>query len=139
MKNKTYCKHGHLQVTKNLTTDGRCKLCRHETGNRWAKQNRKRINDIKRNYHKTHPGSLRNEKLKQLYGINIVTWEEVFRAQGKCCAICKIKKARWDTDHNHKTNKFRGILCHSCNVVLGFSKDSIPLLKAAIKYLQRDI
>lgn len=39
------------------------------------------------------------------------------------------------TDHDHKTNKFRGILCFHCNVGIGHFKDSIELLENAITYL----
>jgi len=38
-------------------------------------------------------------------------------------------------DHNHKTGKFRGLLCHQCNVGIGFFKDEPKLLLAAINYL----
>lgn len=40
-------------------------------------------------------------------------------------------------DHCHTTNRFRGWLCAHCNKGLGAFKDSIPNLKAAIKYLRR--
>jgi Recombination endonuclease VII/HECT-like Ubiquitin-conjugating enzyme (E2)-binding len=56
----------------------------------------------------------------------------------------ELQKARpggnggWLVDHNHKTRKFRGILCNSCNTLLGFSKDSIKILKNAISYLKKE-
>ena len=39
-------------------------------------------------------------------------------------------------DHNHKTNKIRGILCGNCNMGLGHFKDNLDVLKNAIKYLE---
>jgi hypothetical protein len=43
--------------------------------------------------------------------------------------------ARMDIDHNHITKQFRGIICHHCNVILGFAKDSAAVLRQAADYL----
>lgn len=50
------------------------------------------------------------------------------------CAICA------DTDnlvidHNHVSNKIRGVLCNRCNLGIGFLKENINNLLSAIKYL----
>jgi len=39
-------------------------------------------------------------------------------------------------DHNHKTNKIRGLLCKDCNLILGFAKDSVGTLLTAVTYLR---
>lgn len=39
-------------------------------------------------------------------------------------------------DHNHKSGKFRGMLCNHCNRGLGNFKDNINTLQAAIEYLK---
>lgn len=38
-------------------------------------------------------------------------------------------------DHNHKTGKFRGILCNNCNRGIGLLGDSAQNLERAITYL----
>jgi Recombination endonuclease VII len=38
-------------------------------------------------------------------------------------------------DHSHRTGRDRGILCSNHNAALGFFRDSIEDMKAAIKYL----
>lgn len=55
------------------------------------------------------------------------------------CAICTTQdpgKHGWNADHDHKTGLLRGALCSACNAGLGRFQDSIPLLEAAIAYLQ---
>lgn len=49
------------------------------------------------------------------------------------------KKSRWVLDHNHKTNTFRGWLCHICNMGVGSFDDDIDRLKKAIEYLENGI
>lgn len=64
----------------------------------------------------------------------------MFHKQHGRCAICKIrftKKNPACTDHNHKTGKFRGLLCHKCNKGTGIfmaDKLGIKLFLSAIKY-----
>lgn len=52
----------------------------------------------------------------------------------KACEICKSRK-RLCWDHNHKTGKFRGTLCISCNFGIGIFNDSQRLLKKAANYV----
>ena len=52
------------------------------------------------------------------------------------CLICKkIPTKRLAVDHNHKTEKVRGLLCIKCNSAIGFFQDDINLIKNAYKYL----
>jgi hypothetical protein len=76
------------------------------------------------------------------YGLTIKAWENLFAQQGRVCAICGKDKntgrnGTFHTDHCHATQKVRGILCSSCNTLLGLANDSIAVLTAAIKYLER--
>lgn len=69
--------------------------------------------------------------------------EEAYEALAKDgCAICggentwRRRHARLCLDHDHKTNKFRGLLCGSCNSALGYFKDDLAIVIAAVRYLQ---
>lgn len=60
------------------------------------------------------------------------------------CAICKQPLVRPDVDHNHSCcpdrrscgKCTRGILCHTCNTIIGLAQDSIEVLGNAILYLK---
>lgn len=39
-------------------------------------------------------------------------------------------------DHCHSTKKTRGVLCRYCNLMLGHARDSVSVLRAAIRYLE---
>lgn len=47
----------------------------------------------------------------------------------------KRQKTSWVIDHDHKTKKFRGFLCHNCNRAIGCFGDNIDTLWRAIEYL----
>jgi len=40
-------------------------------------------------------------------------------------------------DHHHGTGLFRGVLCKSCNTMLGLGQDSPEVLRKAAEYLER--
>jgi dCMP deaminase len=75
-----------------------------------------------------------------LYGITPEKYEAMFKAQGGVCAICKQPPPpgkRLAVDHDHKTGKVRGLLCILCNSTLGYFKDNITSVRAAVSYLLR--
>jgi len=84
----------------------------------------------------------RKHRLKSAFGLTIEQYEEMFKKQGGCCAICgdtNIKYGRrLAVDHHHKTKKVRGLLCNQCNRALGYFHDDIDRLASAIKYLSRE-
>ena len=76
---------------------------------------------------------------RYLYGLSEDDFEAMLSQQGSRCAICRTAtpggKGSWHVDHDHKSNAIRGLLCHSCNLLLGHAKDDSRLLTAAIEYL----
>lgn len=66
-------------------------------------------------------------------------YNKMFVEQNGCCAICGIHQNEFGKalfiDHNHTTEKIRGLLCRQCNAALGFFKDDIKIIEKAIKYL----
>ncbi len=61
----------------------------------------------------------RPPRAKQL-GVSDEEYARLFAKQGGGCAICgnPPKTRRLDVDHDHKTGRVRGLLCHRCNRAL---------------------
>lgn len=72
---------------------------------------------------------------KQL-GVSVKDYDRMLAAQGGGCAICgnPPKTRRLDVDHDHRTGKVRGLLCHRCNRTLA-SWITDEWLRRAIVYL----
>lgn len=62
-------------------------------------------------------------------------YDELLLAQDYRCAICR-RDAELIVDHDHATDRTRGLLCRSCNVALGLLADDPPRLTAARHYLE---
>jgi hypothetical protein len=82
----------------------------------------------------------RNYKYRWVYGITLEDYNRMFEEQEGCCKICKRHQTEFNkrlhVDHDHKTGKIRGLLCHNCNLALGRLGDSIQTLKSALEYLR---
>ena len=63
------------------------------------------------------------------------TYEKLLTLQNGKCAICSIETSVLCMDHNHISNKLRGLLCNRCNLAIGLMNEDTARLKEAIKYL----
>lgn len=59
------------------------------------------------------------EYIQKKYDISEKDWIDAYKGQRGRCAICGKKRDQLVPDHCHKTKKFRGLLCHWCNGLLG--------------------
>lgn len=80
------------------------------------------------------------------YGVTAIKYKEIQTAQDNRCAICFTHEDQCKrpgpggyyglvVDHCHINNTVRGLLCHSCNTLLGAAKDNPNTLRRAIDYL----
>lgn len=76
------------------------------------------------------------------YGLTKHDYEKLLAFQKGRCAICNRLPLEVSTrenlvvDHDHETNKVRGLLCHVCNAAIGLLQDRIDILLAAADYLE---
>lgn len=86
-------------------------------------------------------------RLRQFYGIELEDFKELKARQDHRCAICgrhedDLPKVRQRdnsslfVDHCHDTGQVRGLLCQSCNLLVGHSRESVAILARAIAYIE---
>jgi len=75
-------------------------------------------------YRIKYPDRTRNTNLKSKYGIDQSEYNKKLIEQDNKCAICEISIVDYGkifcVDHDHNTNKVRGLVCDTCNRGLGY-------------------
>jgi hypothetical protein len=75
------------------------------------------------------------------YGLTLESFQVLLDRQGGACGICRdpLKPgAGTHIDHDHTVGKkagLRGLLCRSCNLGLGHSREGLQTLESAVGYL----
>jgi hypothetical protein len=84
---------------------------------------------------------MQEQHLRQKYDLTLDDYSVLFSTQAGCCAICGKHQSelaeRLEVDHDHMTNRVRGLLCPNCNKLLGYAFDSEESLLAAALYLHQ--
>jgi hypothetical protein len=103
---------------------------------KWYQDNKERVKEVHRVYH-----------YRTKFGLTVDKYNEKLEQQSYVCEICKqaetIKEPRTgrirnlSIDHCHTTGKIRGLLCNTCNHVLGKYKDNVSLFQSCIDYLNK--
>lgn len=114
-----------------------------ERTRRWQQANPERYRAQQQRAKESGRKALSNRRshLKRKYGMTIEDYDRMLAAQGGGCAICG-RPPRDDislhVDHDHETERIRGLLCFPCNNTLGDFNDDPVRLYAAANYLARD-
>lgn len=91
-------------------------------------------------YYQENKEKLQNNRLIRTYNISLEEYSLLLKKQQNKCAICGIDKCSsgksFAVDHDHKTNKIRGLLCKNCNVGLGMFEDNTNNIEKALLYLK---
>lgn len=91
-----------------------------------------------------NPEKKRRYRLKTVFGISTEEYEARLSSQKGVCAICGLPEMTKDKngairplsiDHDHTSNKIRGLLCAKCNIGLGQFNDNYDILLSAANYL----
>ncbi len=145
-----YCKRGH-KVTEDIIVRDRlgrvkdCRLCVRTRAIEWYYANREKALSWCKTYYSKNKKRISkrvsNYQCRKKYGISLKQRESLLKQQNGKCANkgCEtvIKKGKGHLDHNHCTNEIRGILCVSCNLALGITKDNPVILTGLIEYLNK--
>lgn len=109
----------------------------------WCDKNRDHLKELKAEWYRNNieksTESSKRSALMRKYGITPAQRDAMFFEQGERCKICQTTSPNgknWHVDHCHSTGKVRGILCNSCNLLLGYARDCSDVLRAAIGYLE---
>lgn len=137
-----------------------CKKCSYASVQKWREENKEKWKQKQQRYHQKNKESIYEKRklrknidsentitkqklynrksLLKKYGLTIEQYEHILIQQDRKCKICKSdfsKKKKAVIDHDHKSQKIRGLLCVGCNVSLGhIERDGF--LEKAIEYLK---
>lgn len=103
--------------------------------NKWKNKNIEKVKKHKKKHQDKIRHLMPSRHIKSRYGLNPEEYNKMLEDCEYRCEICGIKPNRLCVDHDHKTNKVRGILCNYCNLGIGLLKDDINIILYAIKYL----
>lgn len=94
----------------------------------------------------TNPSTQRSRlgaQIRHHYGLSLDQWDALIERQGGACAVCGHvpdgsrgkRDNRLHVDHDHKSNMVRALLCHQCNVLIGYAKECPDRLRKAASYV----
>jgi hypothetical protein len=86
---------------------------------------------------------IRAQNMRRLHDVSLKEYDRMFVEQGGVCYVCKqpeTAKSRTGIvrplaiDHDHETGEIRSLLCHVCNVALGFIEKDPERTRMLIEY-----
>ena len=103
-----------------------CKVCNRDKVKQWRKDN---------------PEKYKGLHYKGKYGITLGQFNLMREQANYRCQICHLPEEECPrgtlyVDHCHNSNNVRGLLCQSCNNMLGAAYDNPETLLMGIKYLR---
>lgn len=154
---KPFCKRGHPRTGP--TTRQGCLECRAVVYSENWEKNKERILSERKRWREENPVLARDVYVKNRMNCREWQWKKlgvinvdgtpftrhdynrVFQIQGGLCRGCERHQSEFDcvlyVDHDHSTGMFRGLLCRSCNTILGNARDSENVLVNLISYLRK--
>ena len=91
-------------------------------------------------YNKARPYNWRERNLYTKYRLYPRDYDKLIQDQSGKCALCRkfVAPKKFTVDHDHDTNRVRGLLCMGCNIALaGYEKLSMnPRLTRYLKYTE---
>jgi hypothetical protein len=137
------CFHGdNRKATKRHSW---CRQCGTEAARIYREKNREKVRAKQKERLVVYRERRRLLEIVRKYGLSEMELTALRKAQEDKCGSCGVrltalpagKGSGWCIDHDHKTGRVRGILCHRCNLLIGMGLDDPDLLRAAASYLER--
>lgn len=101
-----------------------------ERANRDRRKDRVRAQDRAR----YASGQKKDYHFRRRYGISLDDYYVmVERQEGRCRVCSKVYGAKLFVDHCHRTGRVRGLLCRSCNTLLGWYENYLPKITAHLE------
>ena len=114
-----------------------------ETRREYLIKNRETVLEKQRKYNKENPLKRKNAVLKNVYGITLVQYNEMFETQEGKCAICQRHQNELTrtlcVDHDHKTNKVRALLCVTCNTDVSVVENRLEEMTNYLNKYRKDL
>ena len=114
-----------------------------ETRREYLIKNREKVLEKQRKYNKENPLKRKNAVLKNVYGITLVQYNEMFETQEGKCAICQRHQNDLTrtlcVDHDHKTNKVRALLCVTCNTDVSVVENRLEEMTNYLNKYRKDL
>ena len=103
----------------------------------YYRANKLRDNAKNKEYRRINFSSLRERELIRKYDLDAEGYKKLHDSQNGVCAVCFSDNngKNMDVDHCHDTNQIRGLLCRSCNLLIGHAKNDPEILTLAAYYL----
>ena len=113
-----------------------CKVCSRQ----WHKDRPDYVKKKNALYKEKNPTYHTDWQRKKKYGISKEQVNDLRKRQDGKCAGClsNLLESKECVDHCHLTGSVRGILCNSCNLILGYAKDEVGILTRLISYLEAE-
>lgn len=113
----------------------------------YYEDNKERIKQVQKQWRDANKEKLRAAKRKRNYGLTQEQYDQMLKDQNKACEICEITTDQLAlkypssyhknlvVDHCHYSGKVRSLLCHHCNLFVGYLESKQDVLQKAVEYI----
>lgn len=132
------------------TADGRCLYCKRCKSSIDVEKRNKRMAQMTLREIASMKEAQRSVQYRHKYGITVVDYDDMYASRNGICDVCGKPDKATETgdnsrtrspkhlmvDHDHVTGRVRGLIHHTCNIMLGIFQDSPEIIKRAVDYLE---